>query len=610
METELAERVSRFKFGSTFRRDKAHVGNIVAVVAGGAFNQRIAQAEKPGVHNRRTGGIANVSGVERGDEEDEKKKYAHVLEYTPTGDFAIVDAMDTIFVLPDLVVDQIAAGEVLEHPASAVKEMLENSLDAGARQINVEIEAGGLQRIQIEDDGCGMSRNDALICLKRHATSKIRSADDLQKLMTMGFRGEALAAIASVSQLELRTSNGKETTRLCGSIVEPCARNRGTTIEIRSLFSNTPARLKFQKSPSACAAAVLRTVQTISLAHPDVGFSLLSNGKLVFSCKATDWKRRAEEVLGPFAHEVKGPGVRGLVGQPQEAKLNRSGQTLFVNQRPITSHLVSRAVKEAFGTRIGEALFPVFLLFIDVAPEEVDVNVHPQKKEVRFREEGKLYQVVRAAVEAVFAKEEPKIAPMPWEFTPATVMPFVIDDAPVISQEVVLPIVEKAKPIALLGDFLLLEDRPWKLVDLRGAEARILFEEMEKPKPLMQPLLWPHEMQLGPGEEAERLVELLSGIGIEARAMGKKRLAIDAVPVGLETAYLESFIQQYGANKTERRLAASLTRICRASSRKFSLEEASAIWRRLQSCVDQKYDPLGRKIVVSLTEDQLAEFFV
>lgn len=526
--------------------------------------------------------------------------------------------MDSIYLLPDLVIDQIAAGEVLEHPASAVKELIENSLDAGAKEISVSIEAGGLQRIGIEDDGSGMGRADALLCLKRHATSKIRTADDLQRLMTMGFRGEALAAISSVSALELRTSNGMEATAIRteggeAPSVGPCARNRGTSIEVRNLFYNTPARLKFQKSPSACAAAILKTVQILSLAHPEVAFRLESNGKLVFRCEAADWKKRAEVVLGPFQHEVGfeqgGVAIWGLVGSPAEAKGNRSAQTLFVNGRPIHSPLVSRAVKEGFGTRIAEGQFPVFLLFIEMAPDGVDVNVHPQKREVRFREEGKLYNLIRAAISSVFSKEEVEVAPMVWDFTPGPSIPFVLHDAPLSPKTPSLPIEAKAKPIAILGDFLLLEDRPWKLVDLRGAEARILFEEMERGKGPMQPLMWPHEVDLGPGESPEEMAEILREVGIEARSIGKRRLAVDAVPAGMETSHLEPFIGQFFANKSERRLAATLTRICRASSRKLSFEEGVLIWSKLEKCSDKIYDPLGKKIVALVNEEMLAEFF-
>jgi DNA mismatch repair protein MutL len=526
--------------------------------------------------------------------------------------------MDTIAILPDAVADQIAAGEVLEQPASAVKELIENALDAGATHIRIEIEGGGLQKITVEDDGRGMSFNDATLCLRRHATSKIRSADDLQRLITKGFRGEALAAISAVSIVELRTSDGQQAVRVqCeggGAIrVDPAARNRGTTIEVRSLFFNTPARLKFQKSPSSCAAAVLKAVQTISLAHPDTDFILLSNGKTTFQCMRSSWRQRAEDILGPFPHLVEaqesGLSLRALIAAPSDAKVTRSGQFLFVNSRPIVSPLVGRAVKEGFGTRIGAQFFPQFLLFLDLSPDEIDVNVHPQKKEIRFQNEGKIFNIIRRAIASAFETKTESIAPIAWDFIPASAAPFVFADAPIVAEAPSLPYSEPARSIALLGDFLLLEEAPWKLVDLRGAEARVLFERMSHKESAKQPLLWPLEISLGIGEEAENVAAVLHEIGIEARPVGPRQLAVDALPSGMPTEAALPFVEQYLRAKHERRLAASLTRVCRASSRKFSLEEATRLWRQLQQCADPHYDPLGKKIVALLTEDHWAEFF-
>ncbi|MDE3045810.1 MAG: DNA mismatch repair endonuclease MutL [Verrucomicrobiota bacterium] len=525
--------------------------------------------------------------------------------------------MSSIAVLPDLVVDQIAAGEVLEGPASAVKELIENSLDAGAKSIRVEIEAGGLQKIQIEDDGCGMNGADVLLCLKRHATSKIRTAEDLQKLITMGFRGEALAALAAVSKLELKTSDGKESSKLAATggkaeRIEVCARNRGTTIEARSLFFNTPARLKFQKSTAASAAAVLKTVQTISLAHPEVAFRLSSNGKLTFDVRPESWKARAETVLGSFTHEVErkyeGLLMRALLGRPEEAKATRSGQVVFINQRPIFSPLISRAVKEGFGTRMEEKLFPVFLLFLEIPPEAVDVNVHPQKKEVRFRDESKVYAQVRDAIASAFSEGERSPPPVPWEFTPAPTGPFILREEAVAEVEVPLPLPMRGQPFVLLSDFLLVQEGGgWLLADVRGMEARILFEALESPNTPIQPLIWPLEMEVG--ESAEEFCEWLKGAKIEAHPVAPRKVAIDALPAGLEPSQVATFIREFQQGKKERKFAAVLTRTCRSLSRRYSFEEACLLWRKLQNCKDTTYDPLGRPLVVSLTEQTLKELF-
>ncbi|HEX2583210.1 MAG TPA: DNA mismatch repair endonuclease MutL [Chlamydiales bacterium] len=525
----------------------------------------------------------------------------------------------TINVLPDFVIDQIAAGEVLENPASAVKELAENSLDAGCREIRIEIEGGGLQRILIEDDGCGMSSIDAALCLRRHATSKIRSAGELETLVTMGFRGEALAALASVSHLTLKTSDGNESTKIVASAGvissrEVCARNRGTSIEARNLFFNAPARLKFQKSPASCAAAVLKVVETLSLSHSEVHFSLYSNGKLSFEANAKGWKERVEEVRGPFAHclafSEAGFSLKGLLSRPGEGKATRSGQTLFVNRRPIVSPFIAKAVKEGYGTRMVEALFPSFVLFLEVPPEGVDVNVHPQKKEVRFRDEGKLFSFLRKAVASLFESEVPEIAPLPWEFTHALPPSFAEREGfPLLcgfSEEPFLPLKLPIRPLALLGNYLLLDDREekgWTLLDLPGAEARILFEAMEREKPPAQALMWPLEMEL---DSPEQTAELLRPLGIESRTLGKRLLAIDALPLGMKESLAVEFIRLY---RSDRKLAASLSRVCRGRSRKFTIEEGAMIWDQLQSCKDRVYDPLGKRIVSPVSEEELAKRF-
>ena len=519
-----------------------------------------------------------------------------------------------ILVLSDFVIDQIAAGEVLENPASAVKELVENALDAGASEIRLEIEGGGLQRILIEDDGCGMSAQDAPLSLKRHATSKIRSATELDQQKTMGFRGEALAALASVSQLELRTSDGTEATQVIASGGEirstlPCARNRGTSIEARNLFFNAPARLKFQKSSAACAAAVLKVVETLALSHPEVNFSLYSNGKRTFEAKAKEWQSRIEEVRGPFPHSLqfaeRDLSLRGVVSRPEEGKMNRSGQTLFINRRPIVSPLIARGVKEGFGTRMTEALFPSFVLFLELPPDLIDVNVHPQKKEVRFRDEGRIFSFVRKAVSSLFEAEMPEIAPLPWVFTqgPSYDTPLCFSDAADWSQHT-LPLPIPSRPLALLGPYLLLEEERWILVDLPGAEARILFESMESKKPETEPLLWPLEMEI---DSPEEVAELLRPVGIEARPLGKRGLAIDALPSGLNEFCALDFVQQYSV---DRKLAANVSRICRARTKKYSLDEGKLIWEKLKMCKDKIYDPLGRKIISPISEEELAKQFV
>jgi DNA mismatch repair protein MutL len=319
--------------------------------------------------------------------------------------------------------------------------------------------------------------------------------------------------------------------------------------------------------------------------------------------------------------------IRGLLGRPEEGKATRSGQTLFINRRPIFSPLIAKAVKEGFGTRMQESLFPTFLLFLELPPEWVDVNVHPQKREVRFREESRIYQMVRSAVFQAFEGIR-EIAPLPWEIQrdPIAERPelFITGYAPTADWLLPLPSqpvpsfrledtpqplnLEKfSTPLALLGDFLLMQvDQAWQLVDLRGAEARIVFEEMETPSPTMQPLLWPIEYE---STDPEELVELLKGANIEARVTGKRMIAIDATVPNMTSAHVAEFVKHMVAPGKERRVAAALTKTYRMARRHYSMAEACLLWEKLSRCKDTTYDPLGKKIVTALTKEHLNGMF-
>ncbi|HSX27125.1 MAG TPA: DNA mismatch repair endonuclease MutL [Chlamydiales bacterium] len=509
--------------------------------------------------------------------------------------------------LPEALINQIAAGEVVENPASIVKELVENSLDAGATRIVVEVNGGGLQGIYVEDDGCGMGREDALLCLERHATSKIVCVEDLQALATMGFRGEALAAIASVSHFQLKTGNGNEATRVMAeggrvSAVEPCARNRGTTVEVRSLFYNVPARKKFQKSVSACSAQVTRVMEALALANPNVGFILISQGRKVIEVKGQSAKERVEEILGKQDHEVEfakeGVKTWGFLGAPSRALANRSGQHLFINGRPLFSPLISRAVKEGFGTRIGESVHPAYVLFLELPPAEIDVNVHPQKKECRFREEGKVFAIVRETISAVFGEgplfsESISFIPPRMDFSFAEETPRFTKEEP---RELEFSFPER--PLVVLGNFLIVEKEGFWLVDLRAAQARILFESMSREQGEPQALIWPLEIEW----KEEAIVEELRELGIESRFLGGKKLVIDALPSFLEAAHFPQFFASW---KEEKKLAPAAARFYRSVKKNYSLDEAAAIWRKLQGCKDRSYDPMGNPIAVEIKEGDL-----
>ncbi|HEV7894038.1 MAG TPA: DNA mismatch repair endonuclease MutL [Pyrinomonadaceae bacterium] len=328
--------------------------------------------------------------------------------------------MSKIRVLSDHVANQIAAGEVVERPASVAKELVENSIDAGARRVEVDVEAGGRRLLRVSDDGCGMTRDDAVLAFERHATSKITSVEDLERISTLGFRGEALASIASVARVELITQQegDAEGTRVLiegGRMrdVAPAARPVGTTISVRELFFNVPARRKFLRSEATESFHLANLVTHYALAHPEISFALTNNGREVLRASAAESLReRAYQIFGAeFLEnllEVEGvPGVaarvRGYISAPRERRTTRDAQYLFVNGRYVRDRLVARALSEGYRSVLPQGAFPAALLFLEVEPEEVDVNVHPAKTEVRFRRTSAVAESVREAVRAALA---------------------------------------------------------------------------------------------------------------------------------------------------------------------------------------------------------------
>jgi DNA mismatch repair protein MutL len=365
--------------------------------------------------------------------------------------------MGRIRILSDQVANQIAAGEVVDRPASVVKELLENSLDAGASRIRVEVEAGGRRLIRIADDGCGMNRDDALLAFERHATSKLRSVDDLLAIATLGFRGEALPSIASVARVTLETAPGPQSdggmdgspdglgTRIeiaGGKIlsIADTAQSRGTTIAVADLFFNTPARRKFLRAESTELAHVTALVTHYALVHPEKHFELLSATHTLLS--APPVSRTAERIYQIFGKETLGqllpvaaetplaraglpepppwkrdpdepardPGslrLSGFYSKPELQKLNRNSIYIFVNKRLIRDRLLLHAITEAYRNVIPPTSFPVVLLFLELPPEEVDVNVHPAKTEVRFRQQTLVHDFVRDSLRMALVKARP-----------------------------------------------------------------------------------------------------------------------------------------------------------------------------------------------------------
>jgi DNA mismatch repair protein MutL len=326
---------------------------------------------------------------------------------------------DIIQLLPDNIANQIAAGEVIQRPASAVKELLENAVDAGANEIKLIVNDAGKALIQVIDNGKGMSDTDARMCFERHATSKIKNIEDLFHIKTMGFRGEALASIAAVAQVELKSKKEDESIgtyiEIDNSVVkkqEPGAMERGTSIAMKNLFFNVPARRNFLKSNPSELRHIMDEFIRVSMSFPDIFFSLTSNGQQVFHLERATLKQRIVQILGnsyqsklvTVEEQTDYMNIYGFVGKPETAKKTRGDQYFFVNNRFIKSAYLNHAVMGAFDSMIAKDSFPMYTLFIDLDPAQLDINVHPTKQEIKFEDEKIVYAFVQSAVKHALAQ--------------------------------------------------------------------------------------------------------------------------------------------------------------------------------------------------------------
>ncbi|HLX36878.1 MAG TPA: DNA mismatch repair endonuclease MutL [Candidatus Binataceae bacterium] len=506
-----------------------------------------------------------------------------------------------VHILPEQVASQIAAGEVVERPASAVKELIENSIDAGARNLAIEIERGGLGLISVTDDGCGMSREDAILSLRRHATSKIRSASDLVAIRTLGFRGEALASIASVAKMRMQTqrtgdAHGVELVLSGGDLEEEraCAVAAGTRIEVRELFFNTPARLKFMKTVPTEQAAIAEVVQRLALANHAIAFRLAADGREMFSFpRANSALERVRQAFGgklasqmlQFALSRNGLRVGGLATMSQESFATPRMIFSFVNGRAVRDKLLSRAVTNAYQTLMPRGRHPAVVLFLELRHEEVDVNVHPMKTEVRFRNSGAVFDAVYHALRdrlanqtgsvSISAAAQPTVdasasaAPV----TPATVAsiplqperplrliadgpaaPSRVDQRPLnlgfqrspdatsngaaTMREAAVPMYSTLKILGqIFAGYIALEgDEGLLLVDQHAAHERVTFEklraEMRNGGIRTQALLTPATVEMNPARAAhiEAALPELRAMGFELEPFGPATLLLKATP--------------------------------------------------------------------------------
>lgn len=568
--------------------------------------------------------------------------------------------MAKIQVLDEQTINQIAAGEVIENPSSVVKELVENAIDAGAGEITVEIRGGGRQLIRITDDGCGMSREDALLALKRHATSKLRQVEDLASVATMGFRGEAIPSIASISKMMLLTSDGEATMVLVegGEVVEAetAARERGTTIEIKNLFYNVPVRKKFQRSPTYDANEIQKVVTMQALAHPDVKFELINDQKKVIrTSKDQTLQERVKEVLGQefyrgtYPIEAKsGPyTIRGVIGLPNFTRQNRTGQYLFINRRAVVSPVISYAVRDGYGTALPTQRHPIWVLQVEMDGDLVDVNVHPQKREVRVREQQILRELIVSSVRKALQGNAPVIEePLEASDEYVVVRPtfsMVAEEAvelplpkpiskPAFKQPETLfeekKVIQAPQVLAAIPRYLIIQTEAGeglKLVDQRAAHARVVFEKLRtgKAKIAQQTLLVPFTIQLPKPDHQVLLEQLdsLNAMGLSVREGGPDTLIIDAIPQVFGNCHMEQLIQDIAhcireyddtshfQNEVEKQLAQAASRSSVGAATKLSLIEGQSLVNQLMQCETPSQCPRGQPTMALFSTKELVEKF-
>ncbi len=597
--------------------------------------------------------------------------------------------MSTIRILSDRVANQIAAGEVIERPAAVVKELVENSLDAGATRIEVEFRSGGRAAIRVEDNGGGMTRDDALLSLERHATSKIVETADLDRLATFGFRGEALPSIASVARFEMQTrpveeEAGTEILINGGRFVHvrDCGRPVGTRIVVSQLFNSVPARRKFLRSDATESAHIIHCVRLYALACPQAAFTLIEDGRAIFrspECKTTGERvaeifgRQIAEAMLPVGAADAGLELRGLISRPAVGRATRHEMITYVNRRPVDSRTLSYALIESYHDLLPKGRYPLAFLFLELDPAAVDVNVHPAKREVRFRNESQVRAfVIRAvldrlrelgeAVHAVAPGVEPACAVAPAEIAaaagrppesrmaapfpacrPAPVAP--VPAAPVAPVPAAPAAPVPAAPAAGPGEapraktgwryvglahgvYALFEtDAGVVLLDRRAAHERVWYERLQRQfaaaQVAAQRLLLPVPVELDPITAALLLdrLDFLRRHGFEIVEFGRNFFRIEGVPAWMDPADAEPFLRDLLGALREGLLTAKDVDLARdelarlAALRAVRLpegagrEEMDLLVAQLFSCRQPLTNPTGRPTCFELSHGELARRF-
>ena len=562
--------------------------------------------------------------------------------------------MPTIARLPDLLISQIAAGEVVERPASVLKELLENSLDAGSKAIQVHLEEGGVQLIRVTDDGCGIAKDELALALTRHATSKIVSLEDLERVSSLGFRGEALASVASVARLAISSrergaSHAWKLKAEPGAAPEPAALMAGTVVEMRDLYYNTPARRKFLKAEGTEFAHCADAVKRLALTRPDVAFSLTHNGRNLFQLAPADSARRIADILGDDflaaarrLDAVAGPlAIAGFAIDPTRATDARDGQYVFVNGRFVRDKVIAHALREAYRDVLHGSRQPAVCLFVNIDPALVDVNVHPAKTEVRFRDSRAMHQFVFHAIQRTLAENRGQTTVLsdtkPWSVPGFPGFP------PPLRQQGSLGVAEPAAAAYLAfaraaqgggapagasaaaprflpapaldrdspplgyalaqlhGIYILAQNaRGLVLVDMHAAHERILYEKLkaalDRRQIATQNLLIPAVFAADPLDIAavEEHAEALADLGFAIAPLGPNQLGVRGIPALLDSGdpaalarSLLGELREHGISQlaTARRNELLATMACHGAVRArrlLSIPEMNALLRQME----------------------------
>ncbi|MBI2634420.1 DNA mismatch repair endonuclease MutL [Candidatus Peregrinibacteria bacterium] len=581
--------------------------------------------------------------------------------------------MSLIKILPESLINQIAAGEVVERPASVVKELVENSLDAGAGEIIMEIKDSGKTFIKISDDGLGMSKEDCELSLKRHSTSKISDEADLWAIKTMGFRGEALASIASVSKMTLKSRRendiaGTQIDLDGGQIVtiKDAGISRGTKVEVYDLFFNTPARRKYLKKEGTEFGHIVAMAQSVALAHPDVAFRLAHNDKNILDLpRVTDLFSRISDIFGLATAEAMLPvfyggsefQIDGFVGKPVISRSTSQYQYLFVNGRPVQNFAVANRVKAAFHSMLMENKKPVYILNLKIDPALIDVNVHPRKIEIRFEDQDRILSVVYGCVKMALEKEN--LAPLAFtesrrymsdsfpgrNFGESFVNEsFVKNDAPKFSVQDAMDFSKimaggrdrerrfdffaGQKNLQIANSYIVAEsDEGLVLIDQHAAHERVRYEQLmgqfETQQKSVQPLLVPLQMELTSGEMTliEENVKIFEELGFEIENFGGKTFIIHAVPGFLSSedvntvvkSTLDDIVNSKHPSKLQGKKEEIITYMaCRSAvkfGQKLSAGEMQSLLIQLGKMEKPYTCPHGRPTIVSLGLSELEKMF-